>query len=122
MKLKKVIVSMAIIIILVFIPTVALADLPAYSYNTVNVVISYVMEIASIILGIAYLIISIIYLIKTKEQKTIIQQMRVLIIWLIITVIVIIALRYFAPIVKEMGKTTIPKVRFKSKNGQIIVD
>lgn len=119
MKLKKVIVSIEIIIILIFAPTVTFADIETYSYNTVNVVISCAMEIASIILGIVYLIISIVYLIKTKEQKTIIQQMKVLIIWLIITVVVIIALKYFSPIVKEMGKTTIPI--FKSKNGHIIV-
>ena len=121
MKLKKVLLSIVIIsIILVLTPKVAFAIAPAYKYSTVNVFISSIMETASIVLGIAYLIIAVIYFIKTKEQKTVNQQMKTLIIWLMMTVIIIIALRYFAPIVKEMGKTIQGPVR--DRNGHIIVD
>lgn len=106
MKLKKVVVSIiSVSIILMMLPEKVFAIMPVYEYNPISVLISSAMEIASIILGIAYLILAVIYLIKTKDKRTIFQQMRTLIIWLIITTIIIIALRYFAPIVKEIGMT-----------------
>lgn len=104
MKLKKVILLITIFsTILLMFPAKVFAIMPVYKYNLTSVLISNIMEVTSVILGIVYFILSVIYLIKTKDKNTLNQRIRTLIIWLIITTVIISTLRYFAPIVKEIG-------------------
>lgn len=88
------------------IPTESFAAIaPAIEYNPISLCISIAMIFFAAILGIAYPIFAVLYLIKTKGQKTKIQQMKKLIIWLIIIVIIIKTLIYFAPFVRQIGVT-----------------
>lgn len=106
MKLKKLVVAIAIVCIIVLtLSKEVLANIAVPVYNPISVFCANIMIIASIILGILYFVLAVKHLMKTMKEKTLIQQMGTLIIWLAITSIIIIALNYFSPIVREIGIT-----------------
>ena len=100
---KKLLLSVGICLILIFSSAKVFAMFPAYSYNTVNVIIAYSMKAASIIISLAYIIFSIVYLKKSDEEKS--KKNKKMIVWLIITIIVALGLWFGANFVYEAGKT-----------------
>ncbi len=100
---KKLLFSVGICLILIFSSAKVFAMVPAYSYNTVNVIIAYSMKAASIIISLAYIIFSIVYLKKSNEEKS--KKNKKMLVWLIITIIVALGLWFGANFVYEAGKT-----------------
>lgn len=100
---KKILLSVGICLILIFNSAKVFAMVPAYSYNTVNVIISYSMKAASIIISLAYIIFSIVYLKKSNEEKS--KKNKKIIVWLIVTIIAAIGLWFGSNLVYEAGKT-----------------
>lgn len=101
---KKVIVSIAIIVMLLIISTIDVFGITApikVIYNEISYIISIVMKIIMALLLISYIVFAIIYMNKSKKTKS--EKIKKLVILLIITIIISLGLWFGSEEVKFIG-------------------
>ena len=108
---KKVIVSIAIIVVLLIISTIDVFGIRAPSldikeiiYNEISYIISIVMKIVAFLLMISYIVFAIVYMNKSKKTKS--EIIKKIIMLLIVTIIVSLGLFFGSEKVKLIGAGT----------------